>query len=287
MLKEFDGRTAVVTGAASGIGLGLARQCGARGMNVVMLDVEEGALAEAASLVGDADHVLTRRVDVTDPEQVEAAAVAATERFGDVHLLCNNAGVSVTGPLWSMTDHDCRWVTGVNLFGVMNGVRSFVPGMLAHGSDAHVVNTASLAGLTPMPHATVYSATKAAVVALSECMWFDLRDAEAKVGVSVLCPGLVNTNIMTADRNRPAGLTESGDETFAAEAAIEFFRTTGDDPRDVADRVLAAVERDDFYILTGEGGRPDIAARAAAWNELGEPARPNPASIIPDKARRG
>ena len=231
--------------------------------------------------------MLTGIADVSDPAQVEAAAAAAVERFGKVHLLCNNAGVSVTGPLWTMTEQDCRWVTGVNLFGVMNGVRAFVPGMLAHGEAGHVVNTASLAGLTPMPHATVYSATKAAVVALSETMYFDLQDADAKVGVSVLCPGLVNTNIMTSDRNRPAVLPESGDETVGVDAAIEFFRTTGDDPRDVADRVLAAVERDDFYILTGEGGRPDIAARGAALDQLGVPARPNPSSIIPDKARGG
>jgi NAD(P)-dependent dehydrogenase (short-subunit alcohol dehydrogenase family) len=204
MLTEFEGRTAVVTGGASGIGLGLARRCGARGMNVALLDVEAGALGEAAGLVGDADRVLTRVVDVSVAAQVEAAAGEVVERFGKVHLLCNNAGVSITGPQWTMTDDDCRWATGVNLFGVMNGIRAFVPGMLAHGEDGHVVNTSSLAGLTPMPHASVYAATKAAVVAMSEVLFFDLRDAGAKIGASVLCPGLVNTNIMTSDRNRPA-----------------------------------------------------------------------------------
>src|SRR5262249_11282809 len=203
-------------------------------------------------------------------EQMEAAAAATVERFGGVHLLCNNAGVSITGPLWTMTEHDCGWVTGVNLFGVMNGVRAFVPRMLDHGEDAHVVNTASMAGLTPTPHAPVYSATKAAVIALSEVLYFDLRDTNSRVGVSVLCPGIVNTNIIRSDRNRPDALAESGDETVLADGVLKFFQM-GDDPLDVADRVLGGVERDDFYILTNESGRVDIAARGAAINELGHP----------------
>jgi NADP-dependent 3-hydroxy acid dehydrogenase YdfG len=250
-------------------------------MNVVMLDVEADALAESAKLVGDADHVLTRTVDVSDTEQMEAAAAATVERFGGVHLLSNNAGVSITGPLWSMTDHDCRWVTGVNLLGVMNGVRTFVPRMIEHGEDAHVVNTASMAGLTPTPHAAVYSATKAAVVALSEVMYFDLRDADSRVGVSVLCPGIVKTNIIRSDRNRPETLPDSGDETVVADGVVKFFQM-GDDPLDVADRVLGAVARDDFYILTNESGRVDIAARGAAIDELGHPQRARPESVFPD-----
>jgi NAD(P)-dependent dehydrogenase (short-subunit alcohol dehydrogenase family) len=281
VLTDLSGRTAAITGSASGIGLGLARRCRARGMNVVMLDVEIGALKGAAADVGTDEHVLALQADVADADAVDAAAAAAFDRFGAVHLLCNNAGVSITGPLWEMTDKDWRWVTGVNLLGVANGVRSFVSRMVAAGVEGHVVNTSSLAGLTPMPVAGVYSATKAGVVALSEVLFHDLRDAGAKIGVSVLCPGLVNTNILKSDRNRPHAATESG-EPAIPEEAFGFF-AFGDDPLAVADRVLDAVAHDDFYILTGEGGRPDIAARMQAMVDLAQPHRPNPAAIMPDQ----
>lgn len=283
MLTHFDGRTAVVTGAASGIGLGIARRCGERGMNVVLCDVEAGRLDEAAALVGDAEHVLSVTVDVSDPAQVQAAADATTERFGPVHLLCNNAGVSMTGRMWKMTIDDCTWLLGVNIAGVLNGVRSFVPGMLEHGDDAHVVNTASLAGLTPMANASLYSGTKAAVVAMSESLLFDLRERDARIGVSVLCPGLVNTNIIWSERNRPGELPETSYRK-AGEPVADFYKTTGSDPLEVGARVLTAVERDDFYILTGEEGRQDIAARSAVLDQLGRPNPPRPQAILPDWA---
>ena len=281
MLSELGGRTAAVTGAASGIGLGLARRCREQGMNVVMVDVELGALREAASGVGGDEHVLAVQADVSDADAVDAAAAAAYERFGAVHLVCNNAGVSITGRLWEMTDKDWRWVTGVNLLGVANGIRSFVGRMVAGGEPGHVVNTSSLAGLTPMPHAGVYSATKAGVVALSEVLLHDLRDAGAPVGVSVLCPGLVNTNIIRSDRNRPHAASETG-EAAIPEEALGFF-AFGDDPLAVADRVLHAVAHDDFYVLTGEGARPGIAARMQAMVDLSEPPRTDPASVMPDQ----
>ena len=280
MLTELAGRTAVVTGAASGIGLGLAQQCRARGMNVAMLDVEAGALEASAALVGGEEHVLALRADVSDAEAMEAVAAEVYERFGAVHLLCNNAGVSITGPLWEMTDKDWRWVINVNLLGVANGIRSFVSRMVAGGEEGHVVSTSSLAGLTPMPHAGIYSATKSAVIALSESLFFDLQDAGTRIGVSVLCPGLVNTNILRSDRNRPHGATETGEEAIPDEA-LSFFQM-GDSPNDVADHVLDAVARDDFIILTGEGGRPDMEARAAATLALTQPHRPNPAAMMPD-----
>jgi len=281
MLTEFAGRTAVVTGAASGIGLGIARRCRDRGMNVVMLDVESGALNDAAAGVGADEHVLPLQSDVSDPEGMEQVAAAAYDRFGAVHLLVNNAGVSITGPLWAMTPKDWSWVVGVNLIGVANGIRSFGSRMVEAGEEGHIVSTSSLAGLTPMPHAGVYSATKAGVVALSEVLYHDLRAAGSKIGVSVLCPGLVNTNILKSVRNRPHGAAETADMPIPDEA-LEFFKL-GDTPEDVADRVLRAVEHDDFYILTGEGGRPDIEARMKAMVELGPPAMPNPGSIMPDK----
>jgi NAD(P)-dependent dehydrogenase (short-subunit alcohol dehydrogenase family) len=280
MLTEFTGRTAAVTGAASGIGLGIARRCRDRGMNVVMLDVEERALREAAAGVGDDAVVLALQADVSDPDGMEQVAAAAYERFGAVHLLVNNAGVSLTGPLWKMTPKDWSWGVGVNLIGVANGIRSFGSRMIESGEEGHIVSTSSLAGLTPMPHAGVYSATKAAVVALSEVLYHDLRAIDSKVGVSVLCPGLVNTNILKSTRNRPYDASETAD-TPVPDEHLEFFKL-GDTPEDVADRVLHAVENDDFYILTGEGGRPDIAARSQALVELGHPAKPNPGAIMPD-----
>jgi NAD(P)-dependent dehydrogenase (short-subunit alcohol dehydrogenase family) len=284
VLSTFAGRTAVVTGAASGIGLGLARRCHERGMNVAMLDVEPGALSASAAAVGDPSRVLPLVADVRDPDRMTAVAADVVDRFGAVHLLCNNAGISITGPAWEMTPDDWRWALDVNVVGVANGVRAFVPGMLEGGEEGHVVNTASLAGLTPMPHAAVYSATKAAVVALSEVMEFDLRDLGARVGVSVLCPGLVNTNILLSARNRPEELADAREEIVPDEA-LAFFKT-GDDPLEVADRVLHAVEHGDFYVLTNAAGRPDIAARMQAVVDLGDPVPPRPTAIIPDQDHR-
>jgi NAD(P)-dependent dehydrogenase (short-subunit alcohol dehydrogenase family) len=284
VLSTFAGRTAVVTGAASGIGLGLARRCHERGMNVAMLDVEPGALSASAAAVGDPSRVLPLGADVRDPDRMTAVAAEVVDRFGAVHLLCNNAGISITGPAWEMTPDDWRWALDVNVVGVANGVRAFVPGMLEGGEEGHVVNTASLAGLTPMPHAAVYSATKAAVVALSEVMAFDLRDLGARVGVSVLCPGLVNTNILLSARNRPEELADAREEIVPDEA-LAFFKT-GDDPLEVADRVLHAVEHGDFYVLTNAAGRPDIAARMQAVVDLGDPVPPRPTAIIPDQDHR-
>jgi NAD(P)-dependent dehydrogenase (short-subunit alcohol dehydrogenase family) len=280
MLEELSGRTAVVTGAASGIGLGLTRRCLDHGMAVAMLDVEAGALRAAADDLEQSTRIATFTVDVSDAAQVDEAAEAVRDRFGAVHLLCNNAGVTVTGALWTMTDADWRWATGVNLFGVANGVRAFVPAMLEGGEPGHVVNTASMSGLVFTPNAGVYSATKAAVVALSEVLYHELRDAESQIGVSVLCPALVNTNIMRSLRNRPDDLAATG-EAPIPESAHAYF-ATGEDTGRVADRVLTAVARDDFYVLTNEASRVSIAARSEAVARLGAPVRPLPGSTAPD-----
>jgi NADP-dependent 3-hydroxy acid dehydrogenase YdfG len=249
-------------------------------MSVAMLDVEADALDAAAALVGQPDRVLTVVTDVSDGAAMASAAAEVTARFGDVHLLCNNAGVSITGPLWEMSEHDWDWALGVNLLGVANGIRAFVPGMLAHGDDAHVVNTSSLAGLTPMAHAGIYAATKAAVVAASEVMFHDLRQVGARVGVSVLCPGLVNTKIISSERNRPVALSGTGEEDELPDGIRAYF-DTGDDPLDVADRVLRAVRDDEFYVLTTGACLPDIHARNQAIEHLGHPVPPRPEAITP------
>ena len=155
--------------------------------------------------------------------------------------------------------------------------------MLGHGEEAHVVNTASLAGLTPMPNASLYSGTKAAVVAMSESLLFDLRERNANVGVSVLCPGVVNTKILWSERNRPRELAETLNRPTSP-AVGDYYERSGADPSEVGERVLRAVERDDFYVLTGEECRLDIAARGAALDSLGDPAPPRPEAILPDSA---
>ena len=286
MLTEFEGRTAVITGGASGMGLGTARRCVERGMNVALLDVEEDRLAGAVELIGAGDRVLPVVTDVADAAQVQAAADATAERFGDVHLLFNNAGVSMTGRAWNMTVDDCTWMIGVNLTGVFNGIRSFVPGMMKHGDPAHVVSTASMAGIVPMSNAALYSATKAGVVALSESMLYEFRERDANIGVSVLCPGLVNTDIYRSERNRPADLSETRTRP-ATEAVADFYRTSGSDPLEVGDRVLRAVEQGDFYILTQDEGRIDIAARGSVLDALGVPVPPRPEAIRPDHVPEG
>src|SRR5215472_10419781 len=199
-----EGRVAVVTGAASGIGFGLSERFVAEGMRVVMADVDAPALAEAADLLaGRRAEVLPVTTDVSDGDQVDSLRDRALEAFGAVHVVCNNAGVSGTGrPLWEMSRRDWEWVMGVNLWGVINGIRSFVPVLLQQDAG-HVVNTASMAGVIPGVLGS-YSVTKHAVVALSEALHFQLLPLGAPVGVSVLCPGWVRTRIGESYRNRPA-----------------------------------------------------------------------------------
>ncbi|HXM58592.1 MAG TPA: SDR family NAD(P)-dependent oxidoreductase [Candidatus Dormibacteraeota bacterium] len=247
------GRVAVVTGAASGIGFALSERFAAEGMRVVMADVEAPALAEAADLLaGRGAEVLPVTTDVSSGEQVEALRDRALAAFGAVHLVCNNAGVTGMGrPLWEMSRQDWDWVLGVNLWGVINGIRAFVPALLEQDA-AHVVNTASMAGLTAGILGP-YSVTKHGVVALSEALHFQLQQRGAAVRVSVLCPGWVRTRILEADRNRPAELAPPPDADPAQDAARDFVRQlveTGMDPADVAGHVVDAVRSGRFYVLT-------------------------------------
>jgi NAD(P)-dependent dehydrogenase (short-subunit alcohol dehydrogenase family) len=250
-MQHLKDRVAVITGAASGIGFALAERCAAEGMHLVLADIEEPALARAAESIRRAGaQVLARRVDVASAAEVEALADAAYKRFGAVHLVCNNAGVAGVGaPLWQQTLDTWRWVINVNLFGVIHGVHSFVPRMLASGQEGHIVNTASLAGLTSGPMISPYYATKHAVVALSESLSMELRMANAKISVSVLCPAFVKTKIAESDRNRP----QSGD--FGAwsgefHAMVQAMVEQGIPAEVVADAVISAVKEGRFWILT-------------------------------------
>jgi NAD(P)-dependent dehydrogenase (short-subunit alcohol dehydrogenase family) len=258
-MEKLSGRVAVITGGASGIGLGIARAAAAEGMRLALLDVEQGALDAACRSLGG--EPLALRADVSDPASLAAAAERVLARFGRIDVVCNNAGVLVSGSLANSTPRDWEWVVGVNLLGVANGVRIFVPHLRASGEGGHVVNTASVAGLTGMPGLGVYTATKYAVVALSEVLREEL--APEGIGVSVLCPGGVKTRIHDASRNRPAmlGGPEAPGPRFAATgAAVE----TGMDPDAVGRRVLRAIRTNELYVMTHPEFRGAFAARAEA-----------------------
>lgn len=254
-MKEFEGKVAVVTGAASGIGLGLATRFAQEGMKVVLADVEEPALDAAVQQLTQAEHqVIGVRTDVSDPASVGALAKQTIEAFGKVHVLCNNAGVGGgRGLLWESSLKDWQWIFGVNYWGVLHGVRTFLPIMLAQDEEAHVVNTASLAGVTP--GAGIYAVTKHAVVSLTEGLYSHLHMIHSKIGVSCLCPGFVQTNILTADRNRPSELQNAaGPPLNPIEIAIQQFMEQsvagGISPEQVASIVLDAMSNDQFWILT-------------------------------------
>jgi len=256
-MKELVGRVAVVTGAASGIGKALAGRFAAQGMRTVLADVEKDALDEVASgLAATGADVLSRVTDVSSRSDVDALAAEVTERFGVPHVLCNNAGVSGGGgSLWSTTERDWDWVLGVNLMGVVHGIQAFVPAMVASGQAGHVVNTSSVLGLSTGA-GSIYGVTKHAVTRLTEGLWYDLQAAGAPIGVSVLCPGMVATRIVSAGRNRPEHLRNEVAEDLAAaaarrtEAAQARFLEEGMSPEEVADLVVDAVLQDRFYVLT-------------------------------------
>ena len=263
-MELSEGSVAVVTGAASGIGAALGQALASAGCSVVLADVDAAALDEvAASIGGD---VLTVVTDVSVADEVEALAEAAFTRFGAVHLLCNNAGVSTFNPVVAQTLDDWRWVLGVNLWGVVHGVHAFLPRMLAQGRPAHIVNTSSLAGLASgLPSLGPYNVSKVGVVALSETLRMELAMAGSPVGVSVLCPGSTPTRILESERNRPEAL---GSEVRILEGdqMLEAVRSGFDGPgarsaAEVADDVLEAVRGNQFWIITSGEMRELVSSR--------------------------
>ncbi len=253
-MKQFRDRTAVITGAASGIGLELARRAAAEGMNLVLADIEAAKLdAAAASLGIDAGRILARRTDVSREDEIAALADAAFTRFGGVHLLCNNAGVGLTRVSWELSTADWNWVLGVDLWSVIHGVQHFLPRMLKQDEGGHVVNTSSVAGLLSTPGMAAYNVAKHGVVTLSETLYGELLAARAKVGVSLLCPAWVPTAIHESGRNRqerfgeatPAeGLSATYEQRMAS--AVKSGRLTA---ADMASEVFAAVAEDRFYVI--------------------------------------
>lgn len=268
-MRELSGKTAFITGGASGIGLALGRACAEAGMKVMLADVETGALDEAIKHLRDVTpDVRGTPCDVADAESVERAAQATYEAFGRVHVVCNNAGVAARGGIDDISLDNWRWVIDVNLMGVLHGIRSFLPHIRAHGEGGHIVNTASMAGMIGGGLGfSPYTATKFAVVGMSEGLSAQLKPEG--IGVSVLCPHFVRTRISDSGRNRPEryGQSETFDPaTRAGQIAAEISRSVeaGIDPAGVAARVLSAIRNDDFYIFTHPKMREMVDGRIAA-----------------------
>lgn len=264
MLTEFEGRVAVVTGGASGIGRALCERFAALGMRIVMADVEGDAVeAAAATLRGSGAEVLAMRVDVSRADELSRLAEGTLDRFGAVHVVCNNAGVFAGGLTWEAIQSDWDWVLGVNFFGVLNGIRAFVPILLEQDEPGHVVNTCSMAGLINMPFSGAYNVSKHAALSLSETLYHELRLRQSPVGCSALCPELIRTSIGRSDRNRPPHLKrpEEGltSEATLAENAIREIIDRGLDPSVMAERVVTGIREDRFYLLAEPGSEWETA----------------------------
>ncbi|MBV9082715.1 MAG: SDR family NAD(P)-dependent oxidoreductase [Acidobacteriaceae bacterium] len=251
-MREFRDRTAVITGGASGIGRAMAERFASEGMRIVLADIEETPLRETAEAMRqNGATVLACRVDVTNAVEVETLAEAAYKEFGAVHLLCNNAGVISEGaPVWKESLENWAWVLGVNFWGVLHGIRAFVPRMIASGEEGHVVNTASVAGLTTRPLMASYNVSKHAVVAVSECLHAELQLTTDKVRASVLCPAFARTRLAESTRNRPHDPETHAETSYGFHEAWKAVVEQGTPPEEIAGRVMEAVRNEQFWILT-------------------------------------
>jgi NAD(P)-dependent dehydrogenase (short-subunit alcohol dehydrogenase family) len=284
-MEQLDGKVAVVTGAASGIGRAVATALAAEGMRVALADIEADALDRTVAELSDAGHdVIGVPTDVSSGPAIEALADATLQRFGTVHVVHNNAGVVAGGLVEDLSLQTWEWVLGVDLWSVIHGVRTFLP-ILKANDDGHIVNTASTAGIQAAAGIAPYNVAKFGVVALSETVRVELERAGSAVGCSVLCPGAVNTQIVFADRNRPGGRLE-GDEVHASfqARAGKNLAEHGKDPAEVAAMVIDAIRTNRFWIVTHPGWFEVMAARAAAMPDgqlvqgRGDDAAASPAS---------
>ena len=265
-MKQLKGKVAAVTGAASGLGRSMALAFAAEGMDVALADVDDLNLSSVEKEIQDLGvRAITLKVDVSQAEQVDALRDQTLARLGAIHVVCNNAGVSPLGAVWENTPADWQWILGVNLWGVIHGVRAFTPYLIAQ-NEGHIVNTASVAGLISPPGSGAYNVTKHAVVALSESLHHDLRERNSAVGVSVLCPAYVPTRITESERSRPETLKNPtrnpSPESVARQAMLNKAVSSGKISADqVARAVVAAIKEQRFYILTHARIKGAIQAR--------------------------
>jgi NAD(P)-dependent dehydrogenase (short-subunit alcohol dehydrogenase family) len=260
-MQDFKGKTAVITGGASGIGRALGELFLAKGMNVVLADIEQNALAATvAALNGGGGRCIGVVTDVSKAGDVQKLADAALAAFGAIHIACNNAGVFAGGLLWEQSLADYQWQLDVNVWGVIHGIRTFVPIMAEQGGECHIVNTASMAAVTAMPYSGIYHMTKHAVLGLSESLYHELAFHVPNVKVSVLCPEAINTGIAASERNRPSAYSRAGDivesdaRTLVSQA-LEDSVSSGLGPEVMAQRVYDAIVAERFYILSEDAWR--------------------------------
>ena len=283
MINDFKGKTAVLTGAGSGFGLECARIAARRGMNVVLVDIQADALAAAeAEIKALGARTMARRVDVSKPPVMELLAQHVKEEFGAPHFVFNNAGVGAGGLIWENTVKDWEWVLGVNLWGVINGVRGFTPMMLDEARrnpayHGHIVNTASMAGLLTPPNMGIYNVSKHAVVALTETLYQDLKLVTDQISASVLCPYFVTTGIHQSERNRPADMpaAELTPSQRIQQAMTDKATGSGKvSAADVANKVFDAVEHDQFYVFSHPKALGNVKSRMDAIVDIRNPPDP-------------
>jgi len=278
-MDNLEGKIAFITGGASGIGLGMAKSFCSAGMKVIIADIRQDHLESALdSFDGDTANIHTMQLDVTDRNAMEAAAQEAERIFGKIHILCNNAGIYIYGPIQKATFDDWDWVLNVNLGGVINGIHTFLPRIISHGEGGHIVNTSSISGIFVAGGTGVYATSKFAVVGLSEALRLDLESEN--IGVSVLCPGFVNSKIYDCGKVRPDQLANSG---YAVKQEIvdklkKAHDEIGMDPLEVGEKVISAIRMNKLYIFTHpefaeEIRRKSEALLAAVPDEPADPRR--------------
>ncbi len=258
-LDDLDGRIAVVTGAGSGIGRAMVTHFTELGMKVAAADIDASALEESVALAGGES--VAHVVDVADDDAVEALAAAVYDRWGAVHLVCNNAGVFQAGLSWTRSRADWQWALDVNLFGVINGINAFVPRMLDGGEPGHIVNTSSVAGFISAPMTGPYNVSKVAAFSVTECLAHDLAVTGAVIGASVLCPSAIRTGIAHTDRVRPGGPVDEGDDASAVRTALAGMTDAGIEPSEVPPIVVEGVRAGDFLIATKPSYRDQLTTR--------------------------
>lgn len=264
-MDNLEGKVAFITGGASGIGLGMARTFFSAGMKIIIADIRQDHLESAlGAFNNDTANIHTMQLDVTDRNAMETAAQEAERVFGSVHILCNNAGIYLYGPIQKATYEDWDWTLNVNLGGVINGIHAFLPRMISHGEGGHIVNTSSISGIFASGGTGLYTTSKYAIVGLSEALRLDLEPEN--IGVSVLCPGFVNSKVYDCGKTRPDRLANSG-YTVKPEILEKLKKAhaeIGMDPLEVGEKVLSAIRTNKLYIITHPEFAEEIRRRSEA-----------------------